>query len=60
MLVRSAADGRFRVRLAPAAYIVRALPVSRSGLPRPPAPLEVRVRHGRFAKVTIAYDTGIR
>lgn len=59
-LVRSAADGRFRVRLAPAEYIVQALAVDRSGLPRPPAPLKVQVRKGRFAHLTVAYDTGIR
>jgi hypothetical protein len=58
--VRSQRDGRFRVSLAPGAYVVRPLPVSSSFLPRPPSPFRVEVRSGRFAVVTITYDTGIR
>jgi hypothetical protein len=59
-VVRSRADGRFRVRLPAATYVLQALPRDRSPLPRPPAALRVRVRAGRFAHVTISYDTGIR
>jgi hypothetical protein len=58
--VRSRNDGRFRVSLAPGAYVVQALPVSSSLLPRPPSPFRVEVRRGRFTAVTISYDTGIR
>ncbi len=58
--IRSRRDGRFRVSLAPGAYVVRALPVSSSFLPRPPSPFRVQVPKGRFAIVTITYDTGIR
>ncbi len=57
--VRSASNGRFRVKLAPGAYVVRPLSVGRA-LPRPPAPLHVRVRAGHFTFVRITYDTGIR
>ncbi len=55
----SGANGRFRVSLAPGEYVVRALRI-RGALPRPPAPLRVRVRAGHFTTITITYDTGIR
>jgi len=58
--VRSAADGRYRVRLPPATYVVQALPVGGSSLPRPPPARRVRVHAGHFTFVTITYDTGIR
>jgi hypothetical protein len=58
-VVRSGADGRFRDWLAPATYVVQPLPVNGS-LPRPPAPIQVQVRAGRFTNITITYDTGIR
>jgi hypothetical protein len=58
--VRSGADGRFRVSLSPATYVVRGLPRVGSPLPRPPAAHQVQVRARRFAYITITYDTGIR
>ncbi len=58
--VRAAGNGRFRVALAPGTYVVTALPRAGSPLPRPPAPINVRVRSGRYTAVTITYDTGIR
>lgn len=58
--VRSASDGRVRVRLAPGAYTVQALPRAGSPFPRPPSPSRVQIRPGRFTVITITYDTGIR
>jgi hypothetical protein len=60
IVVRSGADGRFRVRLRAGRYVVKALPESRSPLPRPPLPFDVRVKAGRFTRVRITYDSGIR
>jgi hypothetical protein len=60
VLVHSGSDGRFRVRLAPATYVVKPLPQARSAFPRPPAASTVRVRTGHFTNVSIMYDTGIR
>jgi hypothetical protein len=59
-VVRSGSDGRFRVRLTPGTYIVQPLPESGSPFPRPPGQRLVRVRAGRFAYITVTYDTGIR
>ena len=59
-VVSSGADGRFRVRLAPGAYLVKPLGRHGSAFPRPPAAREVRVHAGRFSHITITYDTGIR
>ena len=58
--VRSAANGRFSVRLAPGLYALRPLARPGSPFPRPPEPSKVRVRAGRYTHVTITYDTGIR
>jgi hypothetical protein len=58
--VRSGSDGKFRVRLAPATYVVRPLQSPTSALPRPGPPVIVRVTPHRFTSVTITYDTGIR
>ena len=57
---RSGADGRFKIRLRAGEYIFRPQPESGSQLPRPPSPTEVRVRPGRFTKIIVTYDTGIR
>lgn len=59
-VVRSGADGRFRVRLAPGVYILTPLRTSASGFPRPPGSRRVRVAAQRFTPVKIVYDTGIR
>jgi hypothetical protein len=58
-VVRSGANGRFKVQLPAALYLVTALPFKLS-LPRPPAPFRVRVRAGQFTHTTITYDTGLR
>lgn len=58
--VRSSANGAFSVRLAAGDYVLRALPHAGSPLPRPPAPMHVRVRVGRYTSVTVSYDSGIR
>ncbi|HZL48513.1 MAG TPA: hypothetical protein VFC30_05810 [Solirubrobacteraceae bacterium] len=58
--VRSAADGRFRVRLYPGTFVVQALAHAGAALPRPPAASRVQVHAGRYTFVTITYDTGIR
>ena len=59
-VVRSAGNGRFEVRLAPATYVVQALRQNGSFYPRPPAPVQVRVDSGHLSHITITYDTGIR
>jgi hypothetical protein len=59
-VVRSAADGHFKVFLPAGTYSVRGLEVGQSPLPRPPSPFRVHVRSGRLTHVTITYDTGIR
>jgi hypothetical protein len=58
--VRSAADGRFRVRLYPGTYVVQALAYAGSALPRPPAARRVQVHAGRYTLVTMSYDTRVR
>jgi hypothetical protein len=58
--VRSAADGRFRVRLYPGTYVVQALAHAGSALPRPPAARRVQVHAGRYTLVTMSYDTRVR
>jgi hypothetical protein len=60
IIVRSGRDGRFQVNLAPGTYVVQGLPVSSSGLPRPPGPVTVRVARQRRTRVVLSYDTGIR
>ncbi len=60
MTVRSDSSGRFTIRLAAGEYTVKPLAQPGSALPRPPAPLEVRVRPGRFTQIRVTYDTGIR
>ncbi len=53
--------GHFQVRLPPGAYQVAAGGLSTGpGLPRPPAPVAVRVMAGVFTPVHLSYDTGIR
>jgi hypothetical protein len=58
--IRSGADGRFRVRLAPGTYLVLPLPRAGSPFPRPPGEAVEIVHPHRFTFVTITYDTGIR
>jgi hypothetical protein len=54
------ADGRFSVTLRAGGYKVLAQPVNGGSLPRCPGAQAVRVRSGRFARVAIDCDSGIR
>lgn len=57
--VRSGADGRFRVNLAPGDYTIVPEAVGDSLLPYA-APVDVTVAPHRFTDVTISFDSGIR
>lgn len=53
----SNADGTFRIDVAPGRYTL----VPQSGMPLPHAePVDVTVVEGRYTRVDIAYDSGIR
>jgi hypothetical protein len=54
--VRSGADGRFRIALAPGAYTIGS---TGTGLPFA-KPLDVVVRAHAFTNVTVMFDSGIR
>jgi hypothetical protein len=59
LAVRSAQDGQFRINLAPGIY--RLVPVSPNpGAPPYAEPLLVTVEPGKYTRVTIKYDSGIR
>jgi hypothetical protein len=58
--VRSGTDGRFRIHLVPATYVVQGLPQGSSRFPIAPPARRVTVRAGHFTFITITYDTGIR
>ncbi len=53
--VRAGTSGYFRVRLAAGRYLLKGA----AGLPRL-APVKVIVHRGRFTKVTLTFDSGIR
>ncbi|MCP9485468.1 MAG: carboxypeptidase-like regulatory domain-containing protein [Gaiellaceae bacterium MAG52_C11] len=55
--IRTGSDGRFRVSLAPGRYTVA---TTASGFGRSASPVFVLVRSGRYARVTLRIDTGIR
>ena len=55
----SAADGHFKVDVAPGTYTVVGLNINSSMLPRPIA-TTVTVTSGSYASVIVAYDSGIR
>ena len=55
----TAATGLFRVPLAPGEYYIDPQPPD-SGGPPTPIPQTVTVPAGRFAQVTVQYDSGIR
>ena len=57
--IRSGADGRYSVTLAPGRYTVVPLSPSGQSLPRASS-VQVDVVSGQFATVDIQYDTGIR
>jgi hypothetical protein len=55
--VRSSANGRFRVALAPGTYLL----VQHTGRPYPrSSPQTATVRSHRYTRVVISYDSGIR
>jgi hypothetical protein len=56
--VTSAADGKFRVDLAPGEYVVA--PATGSDSYPIANPVSVTVANGQYAQVEINYDTGIR
>ena len=53
-------DGRFVVGLGAGRYGVVARPASGASLPRCPGPVKTTVRSGRYARVAISCDSGIR
>jgi hypothetical protein len=55
---RTNAQGRYRITLTPGRYRVRTR--QRSVFERVPKPSEVTVPRGRYARVDLAIDTGIR
>ena len=57
--VQSAPDGMFRVDLAPGEYIVEPQPAN-PALPPYAEPQTVTVEQGRFTRLDILYDSGIR
>lgn len=56
----TAADGRFSVVLGAGRYRVAARPASSTALPRCPAAIRAKVTRGRFTRVAIDCDSGIR
>jgi hypothetical protein len=58
--MRTRADGRFEIRLRPGRYAVTAQPVSGGPLPRCPPGVHATVHPGRYTRVTISCDSGIR
>jgi hypothetical protein len=53
-------DGRFSVALRPGRYRVVARPVSGAQMPRCPGSVAAKVSAGRFTRVAISCDSGIR
>jgi hypothetical protein len=58
--LHTGADGRSTVGLRPGRYALRVRPESGARLPRCPAVVKATVRSGRFARVTVDCDSGIR
>ncbi len=56
---RSAADGTFKVDLAPGTYTLVGISTGPAGLPRP-IPVTVTVVDGQYAQVNLTFDSGIR
>lgn len=57
---RTRSDGSFRIRLRPGRYAVTARPVAGGPLPRCPPGIHATVHRGRYARVAISCDSGIR
>jgi len=60
LTVRSGEDGRFRVKLAPGKYKLTPMAPNPGAPPHAPGPQAVTVEPGKYAHVTIKYDSGIR
>jgi hypothetical protein len=60
LTVRSGEDGRFRVKLAQGKYKLTPLAPNPGAPPHAPGPQTVTVKSGKYAHVTIKYDSGIR
>lgn len=58
-LVRTDANGRFRIELEPGDYMVQAIPLDQSGI-QFSKPQNVTVVTGQFLEVNVGLDTGIR
>lgn len=58
--VRTGADGRFQIRLRPGRYAVTSRPAAGGPLPRCPPNIHATVHAGRYTRVTITCDSGIR
>jgi len=54
------AEGRFKVRLRPGRYAITARSATGGLYPRCPSGVKSRVRSGRYTRVAIDCDTGIR
>jgi hypothetical protein len=60
LTVRSGKDGRFRVKLAPGKYKLTPISPNPGAPPNAPPPQSVTFESGKYAHVTIKYDSGIR
>jgi hypothetical protein len=58
--VSTKADGSYSVRLKAGRYSVLAQPASGRSLPSCPRPVRATVRSGRYTRVAISCDSGIR
>ena len=58
--LRTGDDGRFRLRLRRGRYGVNARPAAGGSLPSCPQGVRATVRKGRYTRLTIDCDTGIR
>ena len=55
----AAADGHFKVDLAPGSYSIVGLNIGSSGFPRP-IPTSLTVPSGTYTSINVEYDSGIR
>jgi hypothetical protein len=60
LTVHSGKDGRFRVKLAPGKYKLTSISPNPGAPPHAPPPQSATVESGKYAHVTIMYDSGIR
>ncbi len=58
-VINSDANGRFRVELPPGTYTLHATNLTGAPYPRSD-PVQVAVRSGRYATVTVPFDSGIQ